>query len=237
MYARKYGDTLPEKIFAYGQGVVGQASRLPGLREVSDLYEGISKAVKEENMMDTAGGLTNEAIGYIRARTIPAIVNDFAQGIDPSQRSTDGELSKIKSSIPGLRQTLPAKIDQTSGKPMESEGFVSTLLFGSRLKTANQNKIVNEINRLYDEGTGPTISSIEYASSRVKDFKTQVSDEKFQEALEYYGTKFSEKVNKIMAGGSYKMQTDDKKKDRINNARTEAMDAMLKNYHYKKTKD
>ena len=236
LYARKYGDTLPEKIYQYGRGATGQALRLPGLREFTDIVSNINRAVQKGDLGDVGKGLTDEAVGYIRARTVPAIVNDFAKGIDPYERQTgQSQLSKTQASIPGLRQQLPEKISQVTGEPIKSEGLISTLLFGSRVKTAQSNELTKEIQRLYKTDTGPTITDIARSSKRVKELKNQIPDEEFQDALKFYGKRYGLYTNMRMKTVSYKKANDDEKKRMLDKIRNESVDKMLKKYGYKKS--
>ncbi len=237
MYARKYGDSLPEDIFQYTRGAGGQVLRLPGLREFVDLYDGIKNAVERGDIKKTSEGLFDEAVGYVRARTVPALVNDFAKATDRFERATGGEaLSKLKAGIPGLRQTLPPIISQVTGEEVESEGFFSILLFGGRLGTAEQNEVVKEIGRLSRTGNVPAISNIEYSSSRMKTLREQIGDDKFQEALKFFGKEYGEKAKRVIGGGKYKKADDEGKKKELNSARDDALEKTLKRFHYKKPK-
>lgn len=237
MYARKYGDSIPEHVFQYGRGVVTQAVKVPGLREFSDLVGNIQEAAKRGELGDVTQGLSNEAIAYIRARTIPAIVNDFAKGTDEVERQTDkGAVSKFKSSIPGLRQTLPEKVNQSMGETVKGEGFISTLLFGSRVKTAVDNPVVNEINRLYANDNAPVISGIEKSSSRLKDLQKQLPQEKFEDVLKFYGKVYGQRVERIIETPAYKAKDDEDKKKILNKVRDDALERTLKAFNYQKTK-
>lgn len=233
MYARKYGDNIPKGIYEYGRGVVSQALKVPGLREFSDLVGEIQDSVQRGDLGDVASGLTDTAVGYIRARTVPAIVNDVAQATDESQRQTGTDsLSKTEASVPGLRQGLPEKIDQTSGEVRKSEGFLSTLLFGSRVKTANDNEVITEINRLYGGDAGPTIADIARSSKKVKGLQEQIGQEKFQEALVWYGKRYGERVSEEVADSSYQELDDEKKRTKLNSIRDKSVKAMLDEFGY-----
>lgn len=237
MYARKYGDNLPEKIFQYGKGAGATFLRLPGLREFSDLVRGISDSISAGDPSKAVAGLTDEAVAYIRARTVPAIVQDFAKGIDPVIRETGkDEFARTKAGIPGVRQTLPPKINQLTGEPLKGEGFVSTLLFGNRLRTAETGPVVTEIDRLYSEDAGPTITEIDRYSKRVKDFKGQVDHATFTEAMQFYGNHYSDRVERLISTPSYKAMDDDRKRNAINKLRGSSMDMMLSKYRYRPTK-
>ena len=235
MYAKKYGDTLPQKLYQYGKGAGTQAVKVPGLREFSGLVDGITSALKSTEPGKVGQELTDQAIGYIRARVIPAIVNDFAKGIDPVERDTGGSaVSQAKASIPGVRQTLPARVNQQTGENVKSEGFISTLLFGNRVKTATNSDVVNELERLYDVKEGPAMSDIKKSSKRVEELKSQISKEKFNEAITFYSDLYGEESAKAIKTTDYRTSTDEEKKKILNKVRDTSMDRMLKKFGYKR---
>lgn len=235
MYAKKYGDSLPSKIYQYAKGAGTQAVKVPGLREFSGLVDGITASLNSKEPGKVGQELTDQAIGYIRARTIPAIVNDFAKGVDNTERETGGDaVSQAKASIPGLRQTLPAKLNQQTGEPVKGEGFISTLLFGNRVKTATNSEVVNELERLYDVKEGPAMSDIKKSSKRVEELKSQISKEKFNEAIEFYGDIYSKEAEKALKTTDYKRSIDEEKKKILNKIRETSIERMLKKYGYKR---
>lgn len=234
MYARKYGDTLPEKIFNYSRGVGGQAASLPGLKEFAGMIDEAQKSIKSGKLGDIRKGMTDEAVSYIRSRTIPAIVNDFAQGTDPYQRKTGrSELSKVKASVPGLRQTLPVKTSPVTGAPMKSEGFVSTMLFGSRVKTTTQGTVVKELTRLFGEGVEPNVTDIEYGkSSRVKAIKDKLSPREFNDAVKMFQQTYGSRAESLIQRADYQDASDDEKKEMLDDIRDDAINEMLSKYGY-----
>lgn len=239
MYARKYGgEGIASTIYQYGRGVATQALKLPGMKEVAQLAQEIRESATKEDPKDVATGLTDDAIGYIRSRTIPAIVNDLAKATDEFDRQTGrDEISKVKASIPGLRQTLPEKVNPITGKKLSSEGFISTLLFGTRVKTAAEGELVKEISKLYDKKAGPTISSVEFASTRVKKMKEQLSPEEFNQMLQVYGEDYERGALRVISTGKYMEATPDEKKDMLNDVRKKTLNRTLKNFGYKKSSD
>jgi tetratricopeptide (TPR) repeat protein len=235
MYARKYGNNLPEKIAQYVKGAGSQAIKLPGLKEFAGLVGDITAALRKGDVGDVAEGLTDEAVGYIRARTIPAIANDFGRGIDPYERETGGEtLSKLKSGIPGVRQTLPRKTNIVTGEDIKGEGLMSTLLFGGRVKTASDSALVNEVERLYSVQEGPTISEIKKGSGRVKELKEQISPEKYNQALSDFGKEYGKNADRLINSREYKDAPDEQKKKLLNKIREKELERMLRKYNYKR---
>lgn len=235
MYARKYGDTPAEAVWQYMKGGTIQILKTPGLKEVAEVVKSVKEKSQRGDFGDVAQGLTDDAIGWIRSRTIPAIVNDFAVGFDESQRQTGRDaVSKAQAGIPGLRQELPEKINPVTGQVMESEGALNQFLFGSRVKTAESSPLITELDRLNKAGATPVITDVSFASTRVKDFKEQVSQGKFQTALKYYGKTYGQKASSLIKTASYKRLDDDKKKDALDKIRRETVDSMLSKYGYKK---
>lgn len=233
MYARKYGEDLPSSLGQYVRGASIQAVRGPGIKEFADLVSNLQEAVQKGKLGDISKGLTSEAIGYIRSGVIPGIVADVAKGIDPVERETrDGVMSKVVSAIPVARQSLPEKISQTTGEPKESEGFLSSILFGSRLKKADESAIVEEFKRLSESGNQPTTADIS-RSGRTKELKEQIGD-RFQEAVKYYGSEYGKKVSQKINALEYKKKPDEEKKRIIDNIRNDIIDKMLRKFKYNK---
>jgi hypothetical protein len=237
MYARKYGNgTLGGVLWEGLKGTAGQATTIPGFRQIRDMYEGMQQAMTRGTAKSVGEGLRDEVVAYVRSRTIPAIINDLAQATDPYQRATGrSEASKVKASIPGWRQTLPVKPEPMTGKPLRSEPAWSVILFGSRLKTARDNQVISEINRLYGEDAVPTIADPEFSSPRMKDLKNQVKAVTFQQAISMYHKEWGRRMGETVHSPIYKEADDEKKKDMLNDDRTDALDVTLSRFHFKKT--
>ncbi len=235
MYARKYGKNPFDGVYQYTRGVTGQLLKTPGLREIGDLVENVHRNIKRGELTATAKGLGDDTVSFIRARTIPAIVNDIAKGMDDIERSTGGlAIDRLKSGIPGLREKLPALINQITGEAVQSEGFVSTLLFGSRVKTANENKLLTEIDRLFGAGAGPAVTDIERASPRVKELREQIGDQKYAEALALYGHTYGTMASSLIEMPVYQIVPDETKKDFLNKIRDKSIEYTLISFGYKK---
>lgn len=235
MYARKYGENLPSALAQYGLGVGSQALRVPGLTEFPNLIENISNAVQNRDLGDISKDLSHEAIGYIHSRAIPAIVYDFAKGIDPVERQSNTALENIQARTPIARQGLPERINQQTGEPKQSEGFISTLMFGSRLKKADESVIVKEFEELSNAGFQPAMTDISRAG-RAKSLKEQIGDEKFNEALTYFGGEYSERVLRRIDDLEYKKKTPEQRKKVLDEIRSEVLEKMLFKFGYRKKK-
>ncbi len=233
MYARK-AESAGDAVFRYGRGIFSQSLKVPGLRETSELVEGIFKAIKQDDPKETATGIGEAIFDAVRARAVPAIVGDVAKATDTEQRRAVSQVEKIKGVIPGVSQSLPAKINRITGEAKEQENFISTLVFGSRLKTATNDPLLVEIVRLHDAGQGPAISNLEYTSSRMRALKGHLDTEDFAAAMAYYSKLFSGEANKLIRTPEYRAAPDSRKKTALDKIRGKALEATLKRYGYRK---
>lgn len=241
MYAKKYGHNPTEDILKYYQGVGIQAQKFPGIREFSDIVKEIQELTDEAKtgQEELLSGATNKILDYIRSRTVPAIVNDTSIATDTSQREADikeDPLARIKASIPGLRSSLPEK-ETILGDTKKAEPGWSQILFGSRVKTANENAVLQEFERLDKSDNLPSITNVEETSTRVKAFKEQVDEKKYNQAIDYYQNLFKVRTEKLIQTGKYKSKSDEEKAKMINDTKNEALDDMLKKYRYKEKKE
>lgn len=239
LYAKKYKENLNEAMFNYASGAFSQIMELPAIDPVQDVIEylqDISPGGKitadkiPENLM-------NGATDYVRARTIPAIFYDLAKAFDASEREVDynNPMEKVKSTIPGLRQTLPEKLD-VFGEVIKGEPAYSVMLFGARVKSKRDNEIIKELDRLHQTGNLPSLTRPEKTSSRVKSFKNQVSEEKFEKTMTDFRNLYKDKTIELIESKKYKKLTDEEKKKKIDYIKNKALDISLKKNGYKKEK-
>lgn len=240
MYAKKYGNTPVDKVVKYYQGVVTQSLKIPGIKEFTGIVKDIQDFTNEKKTGTKELGIsaTNTILDYIRSSVVPSILNDSAKATDTDERKADiknDPLARIKASIPGLRKTLPEK-KTVFGDTVKAEPAWSTLLFGSRVKTANDDQLVKELIRLDEANQLPSITNIEETSPRVKELKTQIGEGQYKKAMEYYYQLFKNRVQKEVNTGAYKAKNDEDKKKVINAAKDDAVETMLKKYRYQKPK-
>jgi hypothetical protein len=232
LYARKYGADPGSAMWAYARGAGTQLFRMPGFTEVKDLIGGIQSAATSDKPGEIAMGITDELVGFISSRVIPGIVSDIAKGFDSTERVTGKDvISKTATKIPGWRQTLPEKISQVTGETIPTEGALSTLLFGSRVKTARDNAVIDEINRLTDTDNAPAIMDIERASPKVKTLKQSLSGMDYQEAIQFYGRTYGSKADSLINTPDYNAMSDEEKMKALNSVRSDALDEMLMQYN------
>jgi hypothetical protein len=236
LYARKYGNSIPEKVWKYAQGAAEQVTQMPGVKPFSDtVIEGIKLVQKKTTWEDALLKGVNGGVGAVASVIIPGILGQVARATDPYQRYVGKDvLSNIKSGIPGLREQLQPKVEMTSGDLKPSEGFVATMFFGSRVKTANTDEAIKEIQRLYDAGYAPVEQDLNNTNGRVAELKKQISPEEFTKALQYFGSEYGTRVSNKIKTAQYKILTDEQKMESLNAIRTGVVDSMMLKFHYKK---
>lgn len=237
LYAKKYKDNLPEAMFNYAAGTSTQLLELPAIdpsKDVLDFLQDISpegKIDKDNLPQYVANALTD----YIRARTVPGIFYDIAKGLDAAEREVDykNPLDKVKSTIPGLRQTLPEKVD-VFGEVIKGEPFYSTILFGARMRSARDNRIIEEFDKLNKTGNLPSLTRPEKTSGRVKEFREQVDQEKFDAMISDFRNGYKRGVDKLISSEKFNKLSDEDKKKVIDKLKNGVLTASLKKHGYKK---
>lgn len=240
LYAKKYGKDLPSAMYSYGSGVLIQSQNIPGFEAIKDLTTAIGQLKPEEGegMADTLSKFKTSALDYLRSRTVPGFVYDIAKAMDASEREVDSKnpSEKFKSTIPGLRQTLKEKED-VFGAVIKGEPWWSVMLFGSRVQTARDSKVISEVDRLNEAGFIPALNRPEKsANSRASQLKEQIGPEKFNTAIQTFRDKYMVGVSKLIDSGSYKRMNDEDKKKAIDKVKDDSLEYMLKRFGYKKPK-
>jgi hypothetical protein len=128
------------------------------------------------------------------------------------------------------RQQLPVQRSPVTGQPIKGEAWWSTILFGSRVKTAQNSDLIDEISRLEKAGEGPSISDISVSAGRMRELSKMIGPKRTGEALEFYGKIYSNFANKIIGLKGYKKFSDEEKKGLLNGLRRDAIDATVEKY-------
>lgn len=241
MTARKYGDGGVDTLTKYFKGIGQQLMKIPGLGELQESMTGLSETLSLESSVQE--NLANTSVGVFdifATRMVPALLGDIAGAIDDYERQTEfgtfkGSWEKFKRKIPVARETLEPKMN-IFGEDIETNPWWMQLAFGARMKEGKENTIINELNRLSAGGELPTLSNVEYTSARVKELAGQIGEDKFKEAVKWFGAEFKKSLEETIDSNKYKKMTDEEKRLEINRVKTEALDKMLKRYHYKKPK-
>lgn len=233
MTAKKYAQSEPEAVLRYVLGGAAQLARIPGLKQYSDLFEAMQRnfpdRVDPEKIQESAIGY---AVDYVRS-FIPAIIKDVAKGTDPYQREVDkGDIGeRFLQDMPFFRQELPEKTN-IFGEFKQGEGILSTIFFGSRVKSANGDKVVTELERLASTKNLPSITDVAETSPRAKRLKEQLGDQEFRTAMIEFGQNFKTGIAELLEDSDYREAPDDEKKDMINEVKEELFEDMLWDYNY-----
>lgn len=212
--------------FGYAKGVASQLQKLPGLQEFSETVDAIGRATSNKPEK-TVKNLNNALIDFVRARTIPSIVNDLAKSIDTYERETSaGTYDKAKASIPGIRESLPLKYTTTSKTPRETEPAWSTVLFGARVKTAASNRVIYEIDRLYKKGAKPTITDVTRSGKL-----SELSEAKQQRVRKEFAKRYYAEVYTLIRTRAYRAKDDEQKAAAINKVRRQIIEQLKKHIY------
>lgn len=225
---------LVEKVAAFAKAAGQQFGNVPGVKELASLTGWIDKAVAqptEKTLEDLWNGTTDQ----ILARTVPAIVTDIAKIADPYERvSEDGVVGALAAKFPVAREALAAKADMSAGREKESEGALSVLLFGARVKTAADNAVAKEIRRLSDAGEVPQLSDVARSFKGLTDKgKARVRLEFVKGFVNPWGNKvegYSERVARLIGSEAYRTLSDGRKKEAINKIRQKVMKELKRKY-------
>ena len=202
--------------------------------------EGLLSAVgagKELARMDSetlVKEVSNDAVDAVMSRLVPAILGDVAKVIDDYERDMSGAsiVDKAAEKLPFVREALPVRFNTATGKPKESS--LRQLFFGSRIKKAEENDFIREINRLFESKNAPVISDITRSSA----FSDLSADKKAEIRSEFSGgfrnrfgrfiKGYPEQALKMMKSVSYQRASDIRKKQALDKLRRKIVDEIKK---------
>ena len=212
--------------FGYIKGMSSQALKTPGIEELSDTVGSVKRTVVSGDVDKTVDNLINFFVDFIRARTIPSIVNDIAKMTDDYERETSGgRFDKAKNSIPVLREELPPKYMTLSKTPRETEPFWSVLAFGARFKTATRNRVLYEVDRLYKTGNRVTITDVTRSGKL-----SSLNEADQQRVRRDFAQKYYDAVYKIINSRAYRRMDDEQKTAELNKARRKIIEDLKDKY-------
>lgn len=224
LMARQQEDII-SAVWKYTQGVSSQAAKIPGVREFVDLMGEYNKAQEyKSSFIDVLKNVGEWGAEQIYSRSVPAFINDFGKLADTYERETGGELSnRIISKIPFARERLPIKSDIT-GRQVKGEGL-SGLFFGARVKTANDNRVVREFDKLNKAGEAPTMADpTKYGTFR------DLPETKKNAVRSQFNREYGKRVKAFMASGRYTSLKPEDKKKQLNKIRKQITDELKKRY-------
>lgn len=210
---------------SYIQSGLTQAAKIPGIKETKQLIDTMSEyaryALKPEKIVQMMAGTV---LDQARAMTIPAIVNDIAKMTDDYERDTmGGVFDKVISSIPGLRQTLPERYGIQG--LVRTEPALSTLLFGSRVKTEQSDKLVREVEKLAGKAEQPSISDV----TKYGDLRLLSPEKKVKVRKEFYKL-YNSESKKLISTREYQKKDPEDKKKALNKVRSRVVKSLKEKY-------
>ena len=210
---------------SYIQSGLTQAAKIPGIKETKQLIDTMSEYahydLKPEKIVQMMAGTV---LDQARAMTIPAIVNDIAKMTDDYERDTmGGVFDKVFASIPGLRQTLPERYGIQG--LVRTEPALSTLLFGSRVKTVQEDKLVREISKLSTKDEQPSISDV----TKYGDLRLLSAEKKVKVRKEFYKL-YNSESKKLISTREYQKKSPEDKKKALNKVRNRVVKSLKEKY-------
>lgn len=168
--------------------------------------------------------------------TVPNLLRQTATATDTKQRQVDTPLESIISGIPGLSQTLNAKVD-TYGREIENKQTMPLGQMWDALKISNSretNDVIDEVSRLHSVDTGnkdlqvtpPTQDkSISVSGTNVKltgDQRAQLQKDTGAAALKF--------MKQVMDSPKYQNMSDEDKAKALTKAREDAQSEARKQF-------
>ena len=211
---------------SYIQSGLTQAAKIPGIKETKQLIDNMSEYARYDLKPEKiAQMMAGTVLDQARAMTIPAIVNDIAKMTDDYERDTmGGVMDKVISSIPGLRQTLPERYGIQG--LVRTEPALSTLLFGSRVKTEQSDKLVREVEKLAGKAEQPSISDV----TKYGDLRLLSPEKKVKVRKEFYKA-YNAESKKLISTREYQKKSPEDKKKALNKVRSRVVKSLKEKYN------
>ena len=203
-------------------GVGSKSLDMPVLRDVIGSSDAIKDiATEKEDIVSLIGeNVANASI----SRLTPNVLNTIAKMIDNKERKANTIADKFASRIPLIRESLPEKINVSTGKAQEL-GRLNTLLLGARGKTENKNALSKEIGRLADVKQAVNISD-----PTARGDLSKLSDAQKMEAQDIFAKEYYEKASRLIRKPSYIKKTDEGKKEALNDVKSDIVKNLKRKY-------
>ena len=198
-------------------------------QDVATNYEYSGASTPGGKMMDAAQKYAANQLSSV----IPNSLRGIAQGLDDTERnaySSDNvwqqALDNAKASIPGLRETLPAKTD-VWGNPVKNEGgirnFMNRNINPGNITTYKTDAVSSEIEKI-SEATGESLYPDRTAprSLKVNGEAVSLTFEQRSMYQKAYGDAYSAAVTSLMNDKNYKAMPDSMKAEILQQAKDAA---------------
>jgi hypothetical protein len=180
-----------------------------------------------------AGSTVDYLSSQIYSRLIPSFFSDVAKAVDPNVRKSVKGVESIKAKNPGLSTTLSIKTN-IFGEEIKNEPGLSTILFGSRIKSSREDDLIRELNTVStnnDKGIAFTDWD-KSASKTLVQFKDVVGEKTYNEAKIEYGKELKSQLEMAINDPVYQDLSNEEKLQVINNQDAEAMATVLNNHGF-----
>lgn len=188
-----------------------------GLRSIeSESYlEGVSGAI---NAINDPGRYATNFIKQTVGSVVPTALNTAAVATDKYTRQTSSPLDAIKSRIPGVRESLPAKVN-TLGQPIPTgETGLERFLDPFQSSTSRlPNKVVDELQRLQDAGQGILPASIAKTTS-FNGVKTTLTPDQVRQLTTSIGQDTLKRWTELISRPGYQHLSDVQKSKQLETA-------------------
>lgn len=200
------------------------------------MISGLTSTVRSFAQGDTqalGNMLTNGAKSYIN-QFVPTLLGQIAKTTDIVERDTtstksgtiskavDSTANQIKSKIPGLRQTLPTKKD-IWGKDVTlannwPQRFFEAGILPTNSKTINKDKVVTELNNLYDKiGESSILPTTIDKTFTIDGQKYRMTNEEYNKYKTNYGQTSYKLIKNLVSSEEYGKMNDKQKQKAIEN--------------------
>lgn len=197
---------MGEALLAYGIGSGRQLAQIPALQGVQDIM-GMGQKIVQSDARENAQNMYQGLMSFITSRTIPTIVSDVGETIDPVERDTrnsSGFEPSIAEKIPVLRQNLDENTD-VFGIAINNTG-VGELLFGSRVQFGSKDSVIKELDNLANQGFNATPTDMLRSARTFK-----VPKESYNEEKNEIGQRLHEAYKKKIESSPYQKASADRK--------------------------
>lgn len=208
---------------------------MPLMSDLQDLAQNYQYS-DGEKFYQKAGDAAQKYLAGQATSLIPNALRGVAQGLDDTERDAytsdnvwQQAVDNAKASIPGLRQTLPAKKD-VWGNDVKNEGgfrnFMNRNINPGDITTYKQDAVSDELDKISEE-SGESLYPQRYAprSIKVGDKDVKLTDEQRDTYQETYGSEYYKAAQSLMQSEGYKDLPATVKAEALRQARKIAEDA------------
>lgn len=220
-----FGQVVGDSFLGAYQAVM----EMPLISDLRDIAQNYQYSSGEKFYQKAGDALQKYAASQV-ASLIPNSIRGIAQGLDDTERnaySSDNvwqqAVDNAKASIPGLRETLPAKTD-VWGNPVKNEGgvrnFMNRNINPGNITTYKTDAVSSEIEKI-SEATGAALYPDRTAPRSLKVDGEAVSLTFEQRSMyqKAYGDAYSAAVTSLMSDKNYKAMPDSMKAEILKQAK------------------